>query len=180
MRQIMKWAEREYGFPSRIFATLLAGVLFVFLIPYALSKVGPIIDQWLVFPSIGLGLLSLLLGSILVIFGLGYALWSIVAQLLLARGTPLPMMATKKLLISGPFKQCRNPMSFGTLLLYIGISILVGSISAIGMVVVFLIMLIAYVKKIEERELEMRFGEEYLAYKKETPFIIPRIFPRKS
>jgi protein-S-isoprenylcysteine O-methyltransferase Ste14 len=71
-------------------------------------------------------------------------------------------------------------MSFGTLLLYIGISILVGSISAIGMVVVFLIMLIAYVKKIEERELEMRFGEEYLAYKKETPFIIPRIFPRKS
>jgi len=90
------------------------------------------------------------------------------------------MMATKKLLVSGPFKQSRNPMSFGTLLLYLGISILIGSISSLGMVFAFFISLVAYIKKIEERELEMRFGEEYLTYKRETPFIIPRIFPRKS
>ncbi len=176
----MIWAEREYGFPSRIVATLLAGVLFVFLIPYTLFRVGPIIDQWLGLPSIAFGLLNLLLGSILILFGLSYALWSIVTQLLMGRGTPLPMMATKRLLISGPFKHCRNPMSFGTILLYLGISILIGSSSAMGMVCTFFIVLIIYIKRIEERELEMRFGEEYLAYKKETPFIIPRIFPRKS
>jgi protein-S-isoprenylcysteine O-methyltransferase Ste14 len=180
MRKITKWAEREYGFFPRIIATLLAGVLFVFLIPYALSRVGPNIDQWLALPSISLGLPTSVLGSILILFGLSYALWSIVDQLLLARGTPLPMMATKKLLISGSFKHCRNPMSFGTVLLYLGISILLGSTSAMGMVFVFFISLIAYIKKIEERELESRFGEEYLAYKKETPFIIPRIFSRKS
>lgn len=179
-RKITKWAEREYGFPSRIFATLLAGILFVFLIPYALSRAGPIIDQRLDLPSITFGLPTSLLGSILILLGLVYALWSIVAQLLLARGTPLPMMATKKLLISGPFKQCRNPMSFGTVLLYLGISILIGSFSAMGMVFGFFIAFITYIKKIEERELEMRFGEEYLAYKKGTPFIIPRFFPRKS
>jgi protein-S-isoprenylcysteine O-methyltransferase Ste14 len=179
MRKITKWSEREFGFFPRIIATLLAGVLFVFLIPYSLSRVGLIIDQWIGLPSIAFRLPTSLLGSIL-IFGLVYALWSIVAQLLLARGTPLPMMATKKLLISGPFKHCRNPMSFGTLLLYLGISILIGSISAMGMVFVFFITLITYIKKIEERELEMRFGEEYLVYKRETPFIIPRIFPRKS
>lgn len=71
-------------------------------------------------------------------------------------------------------------MSFGTVLLYLGISILIGSFSAMGMVFGFFIALITYIKKIEERELEMRFGEEYLAYKKGTPFIIPRFFPRKS
>ena len=180
MKKIIKWAEREYGFPSRIFATLMAGVLFVFLIPYALSRVAPNIDQRLGLPSIAFGLTTSLLGSILILLGLAYALWSIIDQLLLARGTPLPIMATKKLLISGPFKYCRNPMSFGTLLLYFGISIFIGSISAIGMVLMFLILLITYIKTIEESELEIRFGEEYLAYKRETPFIIPRIFPKKS
>ena len=180
MKKITKWAEREYGFPSRIFATLLAGVLFVFLIPYALSRVAPNIDQRLGLPSIAFGLTTALPGSILILLGLAYALWSIFDQLLLARGTPLPIMATKKLLISGPFKYCRNPMSFGTLLLYFGISIFIGSISAIGMVLMFLILLITYIKTIEESELEIRFGEEYLAYKWETPFIIPRIFPKKS
>jgi protein-S-isoprenylcysteine O-methyltransferase Ste14 len=34
-------------------------------------------------------------------------------------------------------------------------------------------MLIAYIKLIEEKELELRFGKEYLDYKKDTPFIIP-------
>ena len=179
MKKITKWAEREFGFPARFSATLLAGVLFVFLIPYALSRVAPNIDQQLDLPSIAFGLSTSLLGGILILLGLVYALWSIFDQLLLARGTPLPIMATKKLLISGPFKHCRNPMSFGTLLLYFGISIFIGSISAIGMVLIFLIMLVTYIKKIEERELELRFGEDYLAYKKETPFIIPRIFPKK-
>ena len=180
MKRIMKWAEREYGFTPRIIATLLAGVLFVFLIPYFLCQIGPIIDQRLGLPSIAFGLPTSIIGIILILFGLIYALWSIIDQLLLARGTPLPMMATKKLLVSGPFKQCRNPMSFGTLLLYLGISILIGSISSLGMVFAFFIALVAYIKKIEERELEMRFGEEYLTYKRETPFIIPRIFPSKS
>lgn len=34
-------------------------------------------------------------------------------------------------------------------------------------------MLIGYLKLIEEKELQMRFGNEYLEYKKKTPFIIP-------
>ena len=179
MKRITKWAEREFGFPARFSATILAGVLFVFLIPYALSRVAPNIDRQLGLPSIVFGLSSSLLGGIFILLGLAYALWSIIDQLFLARGTPLPVMATKKLLITGPFKHCRNPMSFGTLLLYFGIGIFIGSISAIGMVLIFMILLITYIKKIEEQELELRFGEEYLAYKKETPFIIPRISPNK-
>ncbi len=71
-------------------------------------------------------------------------------------------------------------MSFGTILFYLGISILIGSISSIGIVFAFSILLIAYIKQIEERELEARFGEDYLVYKAETPFLIPRIFPRGS
>ena len=38
--------------------------------------------------------------------------------------------------------------------------------------------LLAYLKRLEEQELAERFGEAYLAYKQETPFIIPRL-PRR-
>lgn len=156
--------------------TAREGGIFVFLLPFVLSRVAPSFDQWLGLPSNAFSLPTFLLGIILILFGLSYALWSIITQLIRARGTPLPMMATKKLLVSGPFKHCRNPMSFGTILLYLGISILIGSISAIVIVFAFTIGLIIYIKQIEERELEIRFGEEYLAYKAEIPFLIPRIF----
>jgi len=33
--------------------------------------------------------------------------------------------------------------------------------------------ILIYIKLIEEKELEERFGSEYLEYKKRTPFLIP-------
>ena len=112
MKQFMKWAEKEYGLVQRIFATLLAGVLFVVLIPLFLRWVATDLDQRLGLPSLGIGLAVFVFGLTLVLVGLTYALWSIMAQLTRARGTPLPMLATQKLLVTGPFKHCRNPMSY--------------------------------------------------------------------
>jgi len=40
--------------------------------------------------------------------------------------------------------------------------------------VILTALLLSYVKFIEEKELAARFGAEYLAYKRETPFILPR------
>jgi protein-S-isoprenylcysteine O-methyltransferase Ste14 len=41
------------------------------------------------------------------------------------------------------------------------------------MVLIFSVIILLYIRFIEEKELEIRFGDEYLAYKKRTPFIIP-------
>lgn len=180
MDRFKKWAGREYSFETRFLASVLAGFLFALLIPYLLARVAPGMDRRFGFPSIAYGLPSFLTGSLLIALGLVYAFWSIASQLLRARGTPLPMMATQKLLVSGPFRHCRNPMSFGTVLLYLGISIVVGSISAVIMVAAFSILLVAYLKGIEEKELEARFGEAYLNYKARTPFLVPRVFSKKS
>ncbi len=174
MKQFTRWASREYALLPRLAATLLAGVLFAFLIPYTLVTLGPRLDFILGLPQLPLGLAGLILGSLLVALGLFYAFWSIGDQLLLARGTPLPVMATQTLLVRGPFKHCRNPMSFGAISLYLGISIIVQSISSILMVCLFTALLLVYIKKIEERELVSRFGQAYLDYKANTPFIIPR------
>jgi len=64
-------------------------------------------------------------------------------------------------------------MSFGTIVLYSGLAIWAGSWSAIVLVTSFAAVLIAYLKTIEEKELEARFGQSYMEYKETTPFIIP-------
>lgn len=59
--------------------------------------------------------------------------------------------------------------------LYLGVAIWRGSFSALGLVVAFLIVLVAYLKLVEEKELEARFGKEYVEYRKSTPFLVPRV-----
>ena len=92
-------------------------------------------------------------------------MWSVYAQFTIDRGTPIPMMPTQKLVISRPFNYCRNPMTFGTILLYLGIAIWIGSLSAVVIMILLDILLIVYIKLVEEKELYERYGEEYLEYK---------------
>jgi len=71
-------------------------------------------------------------------------------------------------------------MTFGTICLYLGLAILAGWLSALLMVAVFFAFLLVYIKRIEEHERELSFGEPYLVYKKNTPFLIPRIRSKGS
>jgi protein-S-isoprenylcysteine O-methyltransferase Ste14 len=71
-------------------------------------------------------------------------------------------------------------MTFGAVFAYLGIAIWIGSPSAVGFVLLFGIFLTAYLKLIEERELYERYGQEYLDYKRETPFLLPRLCKRRK
>jgi protein-S-isoprenylcysteine O-methyltransferase Ste14 len=180
MNRFKQWAEKEYSIQQRLLALVPAGLLFVVLIPYLLACIVPHLDQRFNLPPLSFGFLSFLVGLIFLIPGVIFALWSIYAQLTRARGTPLPMIPTHELLTDGPFKLCRNPMTLGTILLYLGVSFLVGSVASLLFVLVLAALLLAYLKGIEEAELEARFGEAYRDYKVSTPFILPRIFPRRD
>ena len=174
MKRIIKWSEHEFSFNQRFFATISAGVLFLFLIPLLLIRGLPAVDKIIGLPSISFGIINFFIGGILVLIGATYALWSIISQLTRAKGTPLPMMATQKLLIDGPFNHSRNPMGFGAICMYLGMAIIVGSLSSIIVVLFFLFLLVFWIKKVEEKELEIRFGQDYKEYKKTTPFMIPK------
>ncbi len=132
------------------------------------------------FPRFDLEPWNVILGILMTVGGFYYAFSTVLSQFSRARGTPLPVMATQKLLVDGVYLHCRNPMVFGTLLAYLGIAIVVGSISSILAVLIFGGLLLTYVKKVEERELEARFGQEYVDYKARTPFLIPGNFRRKK
>ena len=77
----------------------------------------------------------------------------------------------------GPFRYCRNPMTLGTILAYLGLAVVAGTTAGTVLVVSLAASLPVYLTRLEEGELAERFGEAYLAYRRETPFIVPR--PRR-
>lgn len=179
MNLYSKWAKKEYKLAPRLLSTLLAGVFFIGLIPWLLIVVLPRLDEPFHFPLLKFGVINYIVGGILILIGLFFGLWSNGSLLFEAKGTPLPVMPSQKLLAVGPFRYCRNPMSFGTICAYTGIAVLVGSLSSLVLVVLLGGLLITYLKRVEEKELIERFGPEYLEYTSKTPFIIPNFGSRR-
>ncbi len=173
MNNFIKWQNQDQPDHNRMLALVIGALIFPITIPVCLISVLPQVDHYLGISSFFYGLGNVIVGGLAIIIGGIVAIWTIVIQIRLASGTPFPMLPTKKLLIVGPFKYCRNPMTLGTILAYAGIAILIGSFSALVAVVVFAAILVGYLKIIEEKELQMRFGSEYVEYKNKTPFIIP-------
>ena len=173
MNNFLKWQNQDNPNKNRILALVIGALIFPITIPVCLIVILPLVDNYLGISSFFYGLGNIIIGVMAIIIGGIVAIWTIVIQINLASGTPFPMLPTKKLLIVGPFKYCRNPMTLGTIIAYGGIAILIGSFTALIAVSIFAAILIGYLKIVEEKELQMRFGSEYIEYKKKTPFIIP-------
>jgi protein-S-isoprenylcysteine O-methyltransferase Ste14 len=69
-------------------------------------------------------------------------------------------------------------MTFGYSLLPCGMGILLRSPAMTALIPAFIFsVMIIWLKLWEEPRLERRFGEAYRAYRKQTPFLIPRFKP---
>jgi len=174
-KNFLKWANKEYSPKRRVLILILLGVLFVIIIPAILIILPYFIDSSLNIPRFMFEPVNYSVGVIFIIIGFVFSLWSIYVQFIIGKGTPVPMVPTKKLIIQKPYNYCRNPMSLGTIILCLGIGILIGSYSSILLTIIMSTALLIYIRYIEERELYARFGDAYIKYKEVTPFIIPRL-----
>ena len=157
---------------------IFGGVIFWVIIPFFIIVVSSYVDQWLHLPKFRYGLINPVIASVFIVAGWLFANWTVKVQFSFGKGTPIPLMATQKLIIKAPYTYCRNPMTLGTTIFYLGVAIWLGSFSAIGLGLVYPVGILIYIKLIEEKELEERFGSEYLDYKRRTPFLIPRFLKR--
>ena len=174
MSRYARWAANEHSEATRIAALLPAGPVFLGLIPFLVAGIGPRLDRRLRLQPLGIRSVNRIVGGILTVLGFSLAFRSIDMQLNRGRGTPLPVMPTQELVTDGPFRYCRNPMTLGTIMGYLGMAIAARTTAGTLMVVSLAASLLLYLKRLEEGELTARFGEAYLVYKRETPFIIPR------
>jgi protein-S-isoprenylcysteine O-methyltransferase Ste14 len=178
MRQVinnlLNQTRREYSEKQRLLALGLEAIVFLIALPYALIRLGLIIDQWLGFPAVLPQQIRVILGGFLMLGSWLFAIWSIYVQFAIGKGTPVPLMATQKLIVQPPYAYCRNPMALGAIGLYLGFAVLFGSVGALILVLLGAGCLLTYIKLVEEKEMEMRFGQEYLSYRKRTPFLFPR------
>jgi protein-S-isoprenylcysteine O-methyltransferase Ste14 len=176
--KLLEQASHEYSPKQRAVALLFLAPIFLLVLPYLFIQLGARLDQWLQWPPILHLPFNLILGWLLILPSWLFAMWSNHSQFTSGRGTPVPLMATQKLIVQPPYTYCRNPMAAGAIVMYLGTAILFRSIGAVIVVLVFAGLLLIYIKRVEEQEMEMRFGEEYLAYKQQTPFLIPRFRKR--
>ena len=179
MSRYSKWAQREHSEAKRIAITLLAGPVFLGLLPFLVAGVGPRLDRRLGLRPLKIGRANRIVGGLLTVVGFSLGFWSVITQLDRGRGTPLPVMPTQELLTEGPFRYCRNPMTLGSILAYLGIAVAVGTIAGTALVLSLAGSLLVYLKRLEEGELAERFGDAYLTYRREVPFIIPRLAKRR-
>lgn len=76
-----------------------------------------------------------------------------------------PGSKSDKILLDGLFRYSRNPMYLGMVMFILGISTLLGSLTALfAPVIYFLIFNVKFIP-MEERMMEEQFGKEFLDYK---------------
>ena len=93
-----------------------------------------------------------------------------------ARGSPVPFNPPKELVTTGLYSQIRNPMLLGWIIMLFGVGILLNSLSLIFIFTpLFICLNILYLKTVEEKEMEKKFGKAYLKYKESVPMFIPRL-----
>lgn len=140
------------------------------LLAFIALGIGKASSAWI---SFGPGWLNHVGGPSFTLVGIALVVWSVHAQYTFGRGTPAPRVATQKLVTTGPYAFTRNPMTLGALLLYLGIGLWVGSGVVILLTVIIFSGLLTFIYLHETQELSERFGDEYLEYRKRTPFLLP-------
>jgi protein-S-isoprenylcysteine O-methyltransferase Ste14 len=114
-------------------------------------------------------------GFLIALAGALLAAWCIATFLTRGRGTPAPFDPPRRFVAAGPYRYVRNPMYVGGFCVLLGAGLAAGSLSIIGLAVVFLLLMHVLVIVHEEPSLTTRFGDTYLDYKARVNRWRPRL-----
>lgn len=112
---------------------------------------------------------------VLLAIGIPMVFWTI-TRFLMTKGSPIPFNPPPALVVNGLYRIVRNPMHLGWTIVLLGLAILMQSFTLLVIFIpLFLLVHIIYLKFVEEKELEKKFGQAYLDYKKRVPMFIPKL-----
>lgn len=153
--------------------------IFVLLIPLGLFELSKL--DYLVFKAgfIESRLVRIVILVPIFVVGVIFMIWSNISLFKIGKGGPADGFSisisprTKKLVVVGPYRYTRNPMIFGAFSLYFSIGIFLNSIICLISLLIFLFLVIIYLKLTEEKRLLKDFGNEYIDYKNRVSMIFP-------
>jgi len=163
---------------SRKVRTILTPVVglsyFLFATMFVISSF--LIDGWLQFPKVPQAPAHIYLSIPFITIGLLLIFWCLF-NFIRVKGTPVPFNPPPILVVSGPYAYSRNPMLSGIFLLLFGLGFAFQSISLLFIFTpLFILMNIMELKAIEEPELAIRLGKDYIEYKRKTPMFFPKLW----
>jgi protein-S-isoprenylcysteine O-methyltransferase Ste14 len=113
-------------------------------------------------------------GLVLVILGGALAASCVASFALVGKGTPAPFDPPREFVAVGPYRYVRNPMYLGAVAVIIGAGLMIRSVSALAVSLVFMALAHVFVLAYEEPTLEGTFGASYRRYKSSVNRWVPR------
>ena len=158
---------------------IVGGLLVIVIVPSIIYTITSLFDNVYRIEIIQNTLIRWIIIIILLGIGLIYGIWSVVIQNTIGQGGPVELgnieisPKTKKLVVSGPYKYTRNPMLFGTFLMYLSFALFINSLTSVVLVSAIFVFMLTVVVKMEEKRLLEDFGPQYEEYRKKVSMFIP-------
>jgi protein-S-isoprenylcysteine O-methyltransferase Ste14 len=162
-----------------ILGYMVGGLLVLVLVPSIIYIITSLFDNVYRFEIIQNSMIKWIIIIILLVIGLIYGIWSVIIQNTVGEGGPVEIgnieisPKTKNLVVSGPYKNTRNPMLFGTFLIYLAYTLFINSITSVVLVCAIFVFMVTVVVKMEEKRLLKDFGNQYEEYRKKVSKFIP-------
>ena len=162
-----------------IFGYIIGGLLVIVFVPAIIYTITLLLDNVYRLEIIQNSITRWVIIIILLVVGLIFGIWSVIVQNTIGQGGPVEIgnieisPKTKNLVISGPYKYTRNPMLFGTLLMYLAFALFINSITSVVLVGAIFAFMLTVVVKMEENRLLNDFGNQYEEYRKKVSMFIP-------
>jgi protein-S-isoprenylcysteine O-methyltransferase Ste14 len=162
-----------------ILGYIVGGFLVLVLMPSIIYIITSLLDNVYRLEIIQNSIIKWIIIIIMLLIGLIYGIWSVIIQNTIGEGGPVEIgnieisPKTKNLVVSGPYKNTRNPMLFGTFLIYLAFALFINSITSALLVCAIFVFMLTVVVKMEEKRLLKDFGNQYEEYRKKVSMFIP-------
>jgi protein-S-isoprenylcysteine O-methyltransferase Ste14 len=162
-----------------ILGYIVGGLLVIVLVPSIIYIITSLFDNVYRLEIIQNSIIKWIIIIILLVIGLIYGIWSLIIQNIIGKGGPVEIgnieisPKTKNLVVSGPYKNTRNPMLFGAFSIYLAFALFINSITSVVLVCAIFVFMLTVVVKMEEKRLLKDFGNQYEEYRKKVSMFIP-------
>lgn len=166
----MRFTGKEFSVLHKVLSMVPGFVIFLILSPFVIFQISYYLADFipLSFPRT----VELIIMAVALFVSLFLMTWALFELWIKGKGTPAPITPTSSLVVTGPYRWFRNPIELGTNIYFLALGIFFDSLVT-GVLCMFfgLVLGIAYIKFIEEKEMLVRFGESYAKYLHNVPFM---------